>query len=471
MKILSIWTSLIAVALAIISGLPAHELHAMGANPFGVFHPAMLIGAVATYNITTSKTDVNGLWRKVQDVLREATNFLFPEWDDLKGFKNANIDWSAREITAPFDLAEGTGIASIPEGGWEARPSSPNVVDATWTWIHLNGRFTVSKISKMIQQKNKAAMLADQMKFQGKKKLEALGQWIADNFYGFSTGVRGKVSALTNNTTVVITVTLKDAFGVAGLGSAGVNGDNPYVSQLFRVGEYVAFIRAGALVANGIGQITAQNAATPSIDVTFAVAPTLAADDSITFANSLENTTLEGTDYNKALQGVLEAMTSTSLMGISSAVQPKWKPAYANTTAGRFTPVQLRRMRQAVANNGGGELTDIRWTFGIENDVFAQLSAGVMFPDMKNLEMDGDVKARGLTIKTSRKMPPGYVFGWDRNSVRKMVLLPNDPTAPTWEDGEKIPDRSAYVFPIDYPVQIVWLNRGNLAYASGKSEQ
>lgn len=470
MKSLFSWLGLVVVALAVAVGLPI-PAHAAPLDLTVAMHSfGGLIGAVATYNVTKS-TDLNGLWRKVQDVLREATNFLFPEWDDLKAFKNANIDWSTREILAPLDLAEGSGIASIPEGGWEARPSTPNVVEATWTWVHLNGRFTLAKINKMIHMRNKAAFIADNLKFSGKKKIEALGQWVADSFYGFSTGVRAKVGTLVNNTTTAITVTLVDAYGIAGLGSAGVNGDDPYVSTNFRPNEYVAFIRAGALVANSIGQITSQDPTAGTIIVTFAVAPTLAAADSVVFANSLENTTLEGTDYNKGLQGVLEAMTSVSLMGISSAAQPRWKPAYSNTAATRFTPVQLRRMRQAIGNRGGGEMTDLRWTFGVENDVFAQLQAGVLFPDMKSLEMDGDPKAKGLTIKATRKMPPGYVFGWDRTSVRKMVLLPNDPTSPTWEDGEKIPDRSAYVFPVDYPLQIVWLNRGNLAYASNKTEQ
>src|SRR4051812_42543794 len=108
--------------------------------------------APATYAITTSKTDLNGLWRKAQGKLRIAANFMFEEWDDLQEFSNFDVDWSTREITAPFDLSEGAGVASIDEGGYEARPSSPTTVDASFTWCHLNKRFTVSKISKLIQQ-------------------------------------------------------------------------------------------------------------------------------------------------------------------------------------------------------------------------------------------------------------------------------------------------------------------------------
>lgn len=426
--------------------------------------------APATYAITTSKTDLNGLWRKAQGKLRIAANFMFEEWDDLQEFSNFDVDWSTREITAPFDLSEGAGVASIDEGGYEARPSSPATVDASFTWCHLNKRFTVSKISKLIQQNNPGAMLVNQMKFQGRKALEAIGQWIADSFYGFSTGVRAKVTSLVNNTTVTITVTIKDAYGLAGLGSPGGTMTSPYfVATLFRPIEFVAFIRAGALVANSIGQIASVDATVPSFIANFAVAPTLAADDQIVFANSLENTTLVGTDYNKSLTGLLDAVTSVSLQGISSATYPRWLPGYTDTAAGQFTNIKLRRFKQGIQNNGGGRLTDIRWSQGVENSVFSQLQAGMRFTDSYNMEMDGDPKAKGVTIKESRHVPPGYVFGWDRKSLNKMVLLPK-PGAPSWDDGEKIPDRSAYVFPIDYPAQMVYLNRANIAYASNKTE-
>jgi hypothetical protein len=423
----------------------------------------------ATYGITPSGSqyanNLSGLWRKVQGELREATNFMFPEWDELQKLQNFNIDWSAREITSPFDLQEGAGVASLTEGGWEARPSSPTVIEGTYSWIHLNKRFTVSKISKMIQQKNAGAMIASQMVYQGKKAVEALKTYIADSFYGFSTGIRGKVVSSTGTTTAVITI--KDAYGIADLGSTGAPA---WVSTLFRPQEWIALIRTGALVANSFGRITAVDVNAPSITVVFDVAPTIQANDSIVFANSLENTTLDGTDYNKSLTGLLDMLTSVSLQGISSATYPKWAPAYTNTTAGRFNAIKLRRIKQGVSNSSGGSLTTIRTSDGVINDVFSQLSAGVAFPGMNNLELDGDVKMKGVDLQSSRHVPPGMVFGWDKKVLRKMVLLTSDPKAPTWEDGEKIPDRSGYVFPIDYPCQMVCLNRSGLAFESNKTE-
>lgn len=433
----------------------------------------------ATYGITPSGSqytgNVSALWRKVQGPLREAANFMFPEFDRLKEFTPAQIDWSFREITHPLDLASGAGVASLTEGGWEAAPSSPTVVDATWTFRHINKRFTVSKQSKMVQQtaKGRAAMLANQMQHQGKKALEAIGEWIADSFYGFSTAVRAKVASITSGAgTATQVIVLKDAHGVVGLGGAGSAPFGSYISTLFRPDEYIAFVRTGALVANSRGLITAVTTAgvTTSIAVTFPAAVTLAADDSVVFANSLENSTLEGTDYNKGLTGFLEAFTSVTLHGVSGTTYPRWNPAMVDTAAGRFTPTTLRRMKQAISNTGGGELTDLHWTYGIENDITLQLQAGVFFTDPKNLSMDANIKIGGVRTSSSVKNPPGYVFGYDRKSVRKLVLLPNDPKAPTWDDGEKIQDRSAYVFPIDWVGDIVYLNRGNLAIATNKQE-
>jgi len=73
--------------------------------------------ATATYAVSTSKTDVNGVWRKVQAPLQVAAQFMVDEWDMLDDLSEFEVDHSAREITAPLDLTDDIGIAKIPEGG------------------------------------------------------------------------------------------------------------------------------------------------------------------------------------------------------------------------------------------------------------------------------------------------------------------------------------------------------------------
>jgi hypothetical protein len=418
-----------------------------------------------TYSVTTSRTDINGVWRKVQHTLIQAARFLDPEWDDLEKLEDFSVDWSTREITAPLDLEDDVGIASIDEGGFEALPASTNPVDGVFTWITLNGRFTISRMARDIDQKNKAAMLANQLKYQGKKKLAAIGRRIADYFYGFSTATMAKVSGAVAAAQNVV-VPIKDAYGIPGLGSTTA----PYfVASLFRKGERIAFIRAGVLVESG--KITAVNAGTPSLNVTLDSAVALNDGDIIVFANAMNVTAAAQTDLNKGLIGFLDAATSTSVHGVSGATYDKWNPGFVDTAAGRFTATTYRKMRQGIENNGGDDakLTDIRWSQGVENDVVDQLRSGLRFNDAFGLEIDGSPKAKNVTLKSTRKVPPGFVFGYDRSGLNKMTLLER-PGMPTWDDAEKIQNVAGFVFPLEYHCQMVWKSRGKLAYASNKTE-
>ncbi len=87
------------------------------------------------------------------------------------------------------------------------------------------------------------------------------------------------------------------------------------------------------------------------------------------------------------------------------------------------------------------------------------------------MEMDGSVKFGNLSFFSSQRVPPGTAFMADRKSLRKLSLLPSKPGEPLWDDGHKITDRSAFVFPIDFPCATVILNRGNLAHWNGLTEQ
>jgi hypothetical protein len=421
----------------------------------------LLLGAVATYSVSTSHTDLNAMWRKVQGDVALALQFESEEWDLLGDMDEYDIDWSAREITIPVDIIKGVGIAKIPEGGYEARPSSPNLRDLTITWSLYNGRFSISKTAKWIDQSNREAMLTRQIVQQGKSKMRALASQFSDDFYGFSTGILCDTSTGATQTNGVYTI--EDAYGVAGID------DKPYLDSLFEVGDYVALIRSAALVTNAIGVITAKTAATPSLTITWAGSVDSDANDSIVKANSMENATLAGTDYNRGLVGLLDALTSSSVHSLTTSTEPNWNVAYADTTAGRFSGIKLHRAKQEVQNEGPGKVNLVFMSQGVERDVVSQYQAGVRFEDSFGMEIDGSVKSKGIRFFSSRRVPPGYVAAVDKRSCRKMTLIPK-PDQPMWDDGEKIPDISGFVFPIDYPVGLVWLARKNLSYFSGQVE-
>lgn len=421
----------------------------------------------ATYAGTLSKSDVVTLWRKVQGPLRQAANFMYDEWDLLQELDDYDVDWSTRSIEAAMDLDEDGNIASIPEFGYEAKPSSVTPVDALFTWVIFNGRFTISKTARWIDEKNKGAMLENQMKFQGRKKLEALRRRLAAYFYGTPNAIMARANAGVGPGTT-LSIDLVDAHGDAGID------DKTFIAGLFRKGEWIAVLNPTGPAIRQFGKITAVTigATFANISVTFNASVTVSAGDYICFAASLaeDTSTLDSCDYGKGLNGMLHFLTATTVQNISSATNPKWAVAYANTTAGRFTGMKLRKMKQAISNAGGGRLTDVLWSQGVENDVTSQLQAGVRFTDSFNMEMDGAPKAKGVRLRSTRSMLPGYVIAFDKSAIKKMVLLPA-PDRPTWADAEKIPDRHGFILPLDYPCQMVVLNLGNLAYESNKTEQ
>lgn len=422
--------------------------------------------AQATYTPTTSETDMNKIWRKVQGDLMTGFNFMSEEYEMLDSLKQFKIDWSAREIIVPIDLNEGAGVASIPEGGWEAVPSSPSVEEITLSWILLNKRFTATLTAQYIDQKNQEAMVRRQIVFQGKKAVEAIGMDFGDRFYGFSTGVL----ALTGSPQAGATSHTLDL--VDGYGQSDID-DAAFIVDKFKVGDRVALIQGAALVANAIGVVTDRDKSAGTIDVDWNGSVTVTAADAVVKANSQENETIDGTDYNRSIVGLLDITKSTSVHNLSSSVNENWDVAYDDDSAARFDTVFLLNIQDNIEDKGGGSVTDILMARGVYRDALDNQHGLVRYDSPFKLQLDAELSARGVTIKRTKRVPPGYVFAFDKKSFHRMTLLkkPTPGSAPQWRDGEKIPDRSGKVFSIDFPVATVCTNRGNFAVLSGKTEQ
>ena len=421
--------------------------------------------AVATYSPTVN-TDVVNIWRTVQTTVHKGFQFMAEEWEQIDFLRRFKVDYSLRSITVPIDITEDIGIASIAEGAYEARPSSPNVQELTLTTILLSGRFTVSKTAHWIEQHSAHAMLTKQMKYQGGKKVQALGRKYADFFYGLSDGIVAKVQTDPGGSSSTVTaMAIDDGYGVASYDNTA------WLMSKFKVGEYIALIRSSNLVSNGIGLITAIDTTNRDIDVTWNGSCDPAEDDSIVKAESLGNTVIGDTDYNKGLVGLTEMATATSVHSLSGSSYEAWQAAVNNSDGGRLTTVKLMNGKQAIANKGGGKADTLWVSQGVVRDMVALNQAAVRFGSPLQMEMDGSVKFGNLSFFSSQRVPPGTAFMADRKSIRKISLLPNKPGEPIWDDGHKITDKSAFVFPIDFPCALVCLNRGNIAHWNGLTEQ
>lgn len=422
----------------------------------------LLYAATGTYTPTTS-TSVNKIWRKVQTNLQQGFNFMNEEWEGLEDLQNFDVDWSTREILVPLDLNDGSGVASIPEGGYEAFPSSPNAEELSLTWIMFNKRFTASKTTRYIDERSRRAQIRRQLLFQGKKAIEDISRAFSDYFFGYSTAYLAQTSTVATQSSGAYT--LINGYGDSTISNAA------FIADKFRVGDRVALIRSGGLVTNAIGIITAINKTTPTITVTWNGSVASQANDYVVKANSLENTTLTATDYNLGLVGLLDGLKSTSVHGLSSGTNDRWAPAYTDATGGRFSGIRLHRGADEISNKGGGMLDCVYIAQGVYRDLIALQQAALRFSDPFALEIDGDVKSKGRTFKKSRRVPPGYVIAGARKSLKRMTLL-NKPDANfAWNDGKELQDQSGYVFSVDFPCAEVWLNRANWAYWSGLTEQ
>ena len=421
--------------------------------------------ATATYNVTTSSTDLANIWRKIQAGVVVAFQFGVEEWNWLQKLKKFDVDWSAREITVELDVNDDVGTAMIPEGGFEARPSSPTTATATLTWVLANKRFTISKTAQYIQQKQGTrGQLESQLRWQSKKAIDGIRRKIGDMFYGFSTGTVALAGPAAQSSGDCPITSL---YGISGLGSSTANRK---ATDLFRVNDNVSFLNPSGPTIRA-SQFNAVSAVAAS-QISFATVPgTITTADLVVFSNNLENTTLaSGTERNQNLVGLLDGMTSASVHSLTTTTAPRWIAATNNSAGGRFTTVKYQALKDAIYNNGGGELDMVIWSNGVKRDVVSQLTAGLRFTDAFALELDGKAGAKGVTFNTSRRVPDGYVFGLVKeNSVNKMTLLP-EPGQQVFEDGYKLQDNSGLVFSVDYPCAMIWTNRANTGLYSGLTE-
>lgn len=416
-------------------------------------------------SVTTAATTLNVAYRKMQSGMLKGFQSMSEEWDLLDDIQDYELTLSAREMTVPIDLNGAGRSAMIAEGGLEKNPVTPGLQELTLTWANLNERWMTTLTARYLDSKGQAGQVIRQLRLQAMKALEAVSNTVAWQFYGFSTGYACQTS--TNATSATQTLTLINAFGVSGLGGAA------YLASMFTVYDRIALIRAGVLVTNGIGQITAVDAAAGTIAVTMIGSCDVDANDYIVFANSVENTTIAGTDYNLAPVGLLDASTSSSVHGLATSTAANWAVALASTTAGRFSGLKIRKARQAISNLGNAKPDLVIWSQGVANDTIEAERALSRFDSTMGMELDGSVKAKGITFFSSRKTPPGYAFVLDKsNGVGKYSLLPK-PTAgvPPFSDGDKMENQNALQFSIDFPFAFIWKSRRCLSYYASQTEQ
>jgi len=437
-----------------------HRFH----NPALVMVAALAcsLGAEMTIITQTPATvaQSNKIWRKVQGDIGDGIQFECEEDELISDIKDANYDWSLREVTAPVDLNEDGGVSSIDEGAYESVASSPNAEEISVAPIFLNKRFECSRFQMYIDEHGGDTQIRKVLKHNSLHGIRALARQKSDYFWGSSTAILALTDTdVTTGTSQ--TLTLKNGYGRSDITNFA------FICDKFRVNERVAVLNAGTLVPGAVGKITAITPATPSLTIAFDVAPSADATNGLQIvkANTLDNAK---SDYNRGLVGMIDGMFTASVHGLSHAA---WLPAKTDTTGGRFSGVRLHGAADEVNNQGGGKINKIFMAQGVYRDQLSLYQAAVRYDDPFAMEMDGDVKSKGRKFFKSRRVPPGYTIVGDMSGLTRWQLLPNKDGSMRWGDGKEREDRSAIVFRIDVPLQLIWKNRRKFAVFTGLTEQ
>jgi hypothetical protein len=420
---------------------------------------------MAQSNTHTSVSDLAKGYKKKATKLYTAFKRSNEEWGWVGDVPDEDIIPSGRENLIPLDIKRGYGAAMIPDGGYEARTITPAMNEGSFDFVEASARFFISRRARAFDTRAREAQIIRQVKYSSMKCFEALSRRVSLQFYGFTTGIVADTS--TNATATSGTAyTLEDAFGVSTLDNAA------YLASLFEVDDGVALVRAAALVTNAIGVITAKSASTPSITVTWAGSVDADANDSFVFANAVTDTTITATDYSRWPVGLLDAVTSTTVHGLASSTEANWAAALNNTDGGRFNFVKLKKMRQALRNQGDAELTDLVWSNGVENDVEAGERSARMYSSSA-MDLDVSVRAKGVKIHTSPLVPPGEVIGWDRDCIGKKDLTdrPDEDGLVDFGEMDKAEDRSGWKGGLHLIYARIIRNRAGLARYGGITEQ
>lgn len=419
--------------------------------------------AAQSNSITTAAT-LNKFWRKIQgNVAKAFAHGKRAEKQLFDGLPTFEAPYSAYEVTFPLDLAERGGVASLADGGFMAKPSSVNAVEATATAVHFNARFAISDIAKYADR-GMENQLARQLVTQATQKVDAMVEHFSDYLHGSATAMLASTDSDISGTTGNV-LTLAAGYGVAGITNA------KYLASLFKVGERVVLTNSSDALVNStssFAEVTAVSKTNGTITVTMDGSTSYTTNGIRLYkANNLEGTTVAGgSDFNKGLTGFIDGFTAASLQGVTHV---NWVAAHADTNAGRFTFAKLRRGKDEIMNDGGLTANTLLLAQGVYRDMIAQERAGLRYDDAGGLSFDGDVKAKGLKIVSTKNVPPGYVYLFANEAINKWEILPTT-ERPTWGDLDPSETLAGAYGRIDWFGNLVWKNRKGLAYWTAQTE-
>lgn len=425
-------------------------------------------------NFSGSATQVStlaDLYEKTNTKVKTGIKLMTEEADWYRAYPKEKITVSGNENRIPLILAQPNVPAAIPDGGYERNFMTVAPVSGTFKPVQLNMRYAFTGLAQALDARSKAVMIENQIDYQATMATYGISRGIGLQFWGSSSGTvavvkttAGAAGATQNG------IALKNAFGGT-LVTGSTTVQNTYLSNLIRVGEQIALIRAGAVVE--FGKVTASPSAASGvgyIDAVFNSSITPTVGDLVVFANAITDSTINGTDVNNWTPGWHDIITASSLHGVATSAQPAWAPGYNQAVGGHFSFQVKEAMANSLFNASGVKMDNLILSQGVRRDSISQERGGKRYAGTDDFDLEGDLKK--FNYRTSQLALPGCALGYYSQAVSK-VDLSDQPE----QDGgrsifklDKIQDRSAMAASFDYFYATVCSSRGATGIATGLTE-
>lgn len=428
-------------------------------------------------NSTTANTvsTLQQLFKKTATGLMDALQDQTPELKWLRKTPKASLIPSGLDMRLILNVLFQGGGQMIPDGGYESTTTVQAPQSGTVTFVQYNNRFALTGLGRLYDKHAKQGEVMALNYYAAKKVLEAMGRKMGYQTYGTSTGTVAVVdttATVTTNTNVL----LKQAFGSSLIGNTNATATTnqlTYLAQLFRaVGEVIAPLSSSDVVTNGQGTIVSCTNSTGSINVTTPGSAAFTAGNPLVYFNSVTDVTKAGTELNLWPVGLLDATQSATVHGLATTTAPNWA-SYTDTSGGRFGFIKLRKGQQYINNYGGTEPDTLILANGVLNDATAAERAARIYPGVSMFDLDGNLKAKGIDIRTSLLAPPGIAFLYDSDAYTKLELgdLPSEDGGPDLFDIDKLPNQNIWAASLNYAYLRAVLNRAAISCFSSLTEQ
>lgn len=414
------------------------------------------------------------LYEKTNTDIKTAIKLNTEEAKWFRDYPRENIKVSGNENRVPLVLTQPISPASIADGGNERIMSSPAPTHGSFMPVQMNVRFGYTGLAQALDNRSKAAMIENQTAFQAMMAAHSFSRGVGLQTYGSSTGTVAVVAA-NNSPSATQIVQLKNAFGSATFCAGTTTAQATYLSNLLRVGDHVALIRSSAIVE--FGAVTASPSATSGVgyvDITFtsSITPTLG--DLIVLANADGDSTISGTDVNNWTVGFTEALTASSVLGVTTASYASWAAGSTATATQRLSFQVKEKMINECSNASGMQINRFIVDQGVRRDAIAG-ERGARRYDSAETDIEGNLNAgSGQKQFTSPLALPGTLIGWYDKAFSKIELsdLPEDGGASkSIFKLDKVQGKSQIAASYDYFYAKIPTSRAAMGYATNLTAQ